>query len=323
MIHLSQLFENEDNFKIEFDNIIYKDLTNNLINILTKTPTEEDKIKEIDTNYLKKECFDLLLKILSSNKQLLENYKAENDSKKDEIIKLFNVKFMENESKTKDIFIKNISNSIEIAENNQNKNYLEFLSKIVNNLLDKLINPGNTIEEETKNEKNQFTPDNSFFELYNQLHKLNSDSNNNKSINNESSLKIYELIMKSISNSNYKTKFFLSLLQLLNLHISNNEELKSQILLSEQKDGKSLYQFLFEQAMPELISNKDKKKEEDKDKELLRKTRVKDIPENKFIPIEDIKEEKKDDNEDNNLNEELNQISNEFLLNCFPNFLWK
>ena len=319
LINLSQLFENEDHFKIEFDNIIYKDLTNNLINILTKTPTEEDKIKEIDTNYFKKECFDLLLKILSSNKQLLENYKAENDSKKDEIIKLFNEKFMENESKTKDIFIKNISNSIEIAENNQNKNYLEFLSKIVNNLLDKLINPGNTIEEETKNEKNQFTPDNSFFELYNQLHKLNSDSNNNKSINNESSLKIYELIMKSISNSNYKTKIFLSLLQLLNLHISNNEELKSQILLSEQKDGKSLYQFLFEQAMPELISNKDKKKEEDKDKELLKKTRVKDIPENKFIPIEDIKEEKKDDNEDNNLNEELNQISNEFLLNCFTN----
>ena len=108
-------------------------------------------------------------------------------------------------------------------------------------------------------------------------------------------------------------------MQLLNLHISNNEELKSQILLSEQKDGKSLYQFLFEQAMPELISNKDKKKEEDKDKELLKKTRVKDIPENKFIPIEDIKEEKKDDNEDNNLNEELNQISNEFLLNCFTN----
>ena len=317
-INLSQLFE-ENDFQREFDNLSYKNLTDNLINILTKVSSDDELIKEKENN-LKKECFDLLIKILSCNKQLLENYK-ENDNKKDEIIKLFKNKISENESKNKDDFIKNIINSVTNAEHNQNKNYIEFLSKLVNNLLDTLINPGNIIEspddpsENSDKNKNKFTPDTSFFELYNHLHKINSSENNNT--NNESLIKIYELIMKHISNSTYQNKSFLSFLQLLNLQMTSNEELKTEILFKTQEDGKNLINFLIEQAMPELQS-KEEPKEEIKKDELIKKEDSTN-KDNKFILIENIKEEKPEDNDKENIKQELNQISNDLLLNCFNN----
>ena len=156
------------------------------------------KIPKEKINNLKKECFDLLIKILSCNKQLIESYKNENETENKEIINLFIDKFTENESQNKELFIQNIKNSVEIAEKNGNKNYIEFLSKLVNNLLDSLINSEN--KSESKNDKNQFVPDNSFFDLYNHLQELNSVEKNDNIIN-ESALKIYELITKNISDS--------------------------------------------------------------------------------------------------------------------------
>ena len=92
--NLSQFLEEFD-FRKEFENLSYKNLADNLIKILTKTPSEssskeenKEKIEEKENN-LKKECFDLFIEILSSNKKLLENYKDEKDIQKNEINKLF------------------------------------------------------------------------------------------------------------------------------------------------------------------------------------------------------------------------------------------
>ena len=197
--NLSQFLEEFD-FQKEFENLSYKNLADNLIKILIKTPSEssskeenKEKIEEKENN-LKKECFDLFIEILSSNKKLLENYKDEKDIQKNEINKLFINKFTDNESKNKDIFIKSIINSLKNAEKNQNTNYIEFLSKLVNNLLGNLLNPEN--KADSQNDTIQFAPDNSFFELYNHLHKLKSVDNKNTL--NESTLKIYDLIIKNI-----------------------------------------------------------------------------------------------------------------------------
>ena len=321
--NLAQFFKEYD-FQKEFENLSYKNLANNLIKILTKTPSNNSEAKENEEdinekeNNLKKECIDLLIKILSTNKQLLENYKGENDSPKKEVIKLFIDKFTENNSKNKEIFIKSIIISVKNAEKNQNVNYIEFLSKLVNNLLDNLINPEN--QTESQKDKNQFTPDNSFFELYNNLHKFKIEENKNTL--NESALKIYELIIKNIENSTYQNKLFLSLLHLLNLQISSNEEIKEDILFKEQKDGKNLFNFLFQHAMPELLTLEEDKKEEEKEELISSETDMNsdniDYSKEKFILLENIKEEKKDESNDN-LTEELSQICNEFLLNCFNN----
>ena len=127
--NLSQFLEVFD-FRKEFENLSYKNLADNLIKILIKTPSEssskeenKEKIEEKENN-LKKECFDLFIEILSSNKKLLENYKDEKDIQKNEINKLFINKFTDNESKNKDIFIKSIINSLKNAEKNQNTNYI-------------------------------------------------------------------------------------------------------------------------------------------------------------------------------------------------------
>ena len=323
--NLSQFLEEFD-FRKEFENLSYKNLADNLIKILTKTPSElsskeenKEKIEEKENN-LKKECFDLFIEILSSNKKLLENYKDEKDIQKNEINKLFINKFTDNESKNKDIFIKSIINSLKNAEKNQNTNYIEFLSKLVNNLLGNLLNPEN--KADSQNDTIQFAPDNSFFELYNHLHKLKSVDNKNTL--NESTLKIYDLIIKNIEKGTYKNKLFLSLLQLLNLQISSNEEIKEKLLFTEIKDGENFFKFLFEHAMPELLTLNEEKKEElistenndtNKSEE---KEQSQSQSEDKFILLENIKEEKKDEPDDN-ITEELSQICNEFLLNCFNN----
>ena len=198
------------------------------------------------------------------------------------------------------------------------KNYIEFLSKLVNNLLDNLINPENKVD--SQNDKNQFAPDNSFFEIYNHLHKLNSADNKNTI--NESALKIYDLIITNIRNGTYKNKLFLSLLQLLNLQIPSNEEMKEKILFTEYEDGKNFFNFLFEHAMPELLTLKEEKKEEliSTENNDANNTDKKEQSqsEDKFILLENMKEEKKNEPDDN-LTEELSQICNEFILNCFNN----
>ena len=56
-------------------------------------------------------------------------------------------------------------------------------------------------------------------------------------------------------------------MQLLNLQISSNEEIKEQILFKQQKNNKNFFDFLLEHAFPELLNIKNEKsdsKEEEK-----------------------------------------------------------
>ena len=311
LFNISQIYE-EDNLINEFDNLIYKDLTNNLLNILCNINSFESEIKEKELN-LKQESFDLLIRILSCNKNILNNYEDENNSQKNEIIKLITDKFVESESSNKELFINNIITSVKNAENNNNKKYTDFLFNIVNNLLNNLINPDNN--------KINFTPDNSFFDLYSILHKSKPADNDNSNNTNESAMKIYELIMQKINNSDINNKIFLSLLKFLSLQITNNDPLKSEILFNNQQSkDKTLFDFLLEHAIPE-ITDKSNKKEANKknEEEIISLNKPKAIEESKFILLENIKEDKKDENDDDNFEEELSTISNDFLLNCFDN----
>ena len=132
------------------------------------------------------------------------------------------------------------------------------------------------------------------------------------------------MIIKNIEKGTYKNKLFLSLLQLLNLQISSNEEIKEQLLFTEIKDGENFFKFLYEHAMPELLTLNEEKKEElistenndtNKSEE---KEQSQSQSEDKFILLENIKKKKKGEPDDN-ITEELSQICNEFLLNCFNN----
>ena len=310
--NLSKLFNDFDFIK-ELDNISYIDLSNNLINYLKKS--QEIEVGKEKILLLQKECLNLLINLLSSNKKLLEEYISD-DLKKNLLGDLFINYFSENETMNKDYFIKNINQSITNAMNNKNKDYIQFLFKLANSLLDYLINSQSQSEENSKTEKKPiFIPDNKFFELYNNLFQIESENEDNKEESlkdNSHILKIYELIMKSISNIEQNKKvdinIFKALLQLLKTLIKDNDKYKNEILLRET-EGKSLLKFLIKQIKSQIESKKDKEKSLMDDE-----NETKDSNNNKFIFLEDIKEEKKDKDTSK---DEIIEISNNFVLDCF------
>ena len=310
--NLSSLL-NDIDFKTELQNISYVDLTDNLINYLIAS----QNLKEYLSENLQRECLDLLIYFLSSNKKLALEYTSKDESKKQIMLNLFKNYFSKNESKNKAYFIENLNNSIKKSKDSQSVEYLQFLFQIVNSLLDNLINSqfeSKEEKEQNNDEKNIFRPDNDFFDLYNNLYIIESESKDKKdeSIieNNSNLLKIYELIMKSIDNiqQNKKIdiKIFISLLQILKTQIKGNDKLKKEILFREE-NGKTLFNFFFEKLTSE-ISNKSKK-EEEKNYNI---TNYEKEENSKFICLENIKEEKKDSSK-----EELIEISDDFLLNSF------
>ena len=318
--NLAQLF-NDIDFRKELDNISYIDLSNNLINYLKKSQNIE--VEKEKNNALQKECLNLLINLLSYNKKLLEQYTLDDNLKKNLIGDLFINYFSENESTNKEYFIQNINQSISKAMAIQNKDYIQFLFKLINSLLDNLIHSQiNFAEASQKEKKSIFTPDNKFFELYNNLYKIEAENkdNNNEDSNKDNShiIKIYELIMKSINNieqdKKIDIKIFTSLLQLLKTQIKNNDKLKNEILFKET-DGKSLLKFLIEKIKTHIELNK-KKKEESLIDDTNETNEKEETDNSKFIFLENIEEEKKDI--DTTKDEDgLIEIYNEFILDCF------
>ena len=311
--NLSLLFP-DFNIKGELNKISYLNLVNNLINYLNNSQKKESE----NDNCLQKECLNLLINLLSSKKQLLEEYKSRNESEKDLMINLFKNYFSENESPKKAYFIQSIILSINKAKNNQNNDYIKFLFKSVNSFLDNLFNSQlEPNENEAEVETIVIIPDNTFFELYNTLYKIiseNKDESEETQKENSLILKTYDLLMKFIDNleqgKKVDIKIFLSLLKLLEAPIKEDQKLKDEILFKET-NGRSLYDFLLKKSISQF------KKEEKKEEESLIDTDSNENNDNegnnKFICLENLKEEKKDDKS----NEELIDICNKFMLKCF------
>ena len=315
--NLSSLFP-DFNIKEEFNKISFLNLVNNLIIYLNDSPKKENESENENDNCLQKECLNLFINLLSSKKQLLEEYKSRNETEKDLMINLFKNYFSEVESPRKIYFIQSIILSINKAKNNQNNDYIKLLFTSVNSFLDNLFNSQlepneNEAEEKTKT----IIPDNTFFELYNSLYKIISENKNeSEDTQKENSLvlKIHDLLMKFIDNleqgKKVDIKIFLSLLKLLEAPIKEDQKLKDKILFKET-NGKTLYDFLLKKSTSHF------QKEEKKEEESLIDTDSNENNENesnnKFICLDNLKEEKKDDTS----NEELIDISNKFMLKCF------
>jgi len=306
--NLSLLFP-DINVKEELNKISYLDLANNLINYLNDSQKNEN-----DDDCLQKECLNLLINLLSSKNQLLEEFTSRDETKKNLMINLFKNYFSGKESPNKTNFIQSITLSINKANNNKSNNYLEFLFKLINSLLDSLFNSQQEADEgEPAEKKDVFTPDDTFFSLYNNLYKIiseNKDNREGEQKENSTTFKIYDLLMKIIDNiekgKKVDIKIFISLLKLLDVPIQEDPKLKNEILFKET-NGKSLYGFLLQKSISQF------KKEEKKEESLIDTDNNENEENNKFICLENLKEEKKEDNS----NEELIEISNKFILKCF------
>ena len=301
--NISSLFTDVD-FKKEINNLSYLNLVNNLINYLISK-------KECD-NQLNRGCLDLLINLLSSNKQLLEEYTSKDEKKKQIMIDMFKTYFSDNESSIKDYFVQNLTQSINKAKNTQKNDYIQFLFQLVNSFLENVINTQMNDEETTSNKDNNFILDNTFFDLYNSLYNIISENKDNESSNKNTFLfKIHELIMKSLNNIEQKKKvdmkLFMSLLQILKTQMKGNDQIKNEILF-KKVNGYSFFEFLLKKTIDEI--NENNKKEES-----LRDNNDNDDKEeeSRYICLENIMEEKKEDNSD----KELIEISNEFLSECF------
>ena len=158
-------------------------------------------------------------------------------------------------------------------------------------------------------------PDNTFFDLYNNLYKIKSSNKDKESSSDNSHLlKIYELVMKNVNNikegKKVNMKIFISLLQLLKTQIKENDHLKNELLFKET-EGNILFNFLLETITSQL-NNTNKKEESLIDSDNNDIYEEENNKKNKFICLDDIKEEKKDDTS----NEDLIEISNEFIYDC-------
>ena len=312
--NLSLLFP-DINVKEELNKISYLDLANKLINYLNDSQKKENESQN-DDDCLQKECLNLLINLLCSKNQLLEEFTSRDENKKNLMINLFRNYFSRKESPNKTHFIQSIALSINKANNNQKYNYILFLFKLVNSLLDNLFNSQIETDEGESTEKDVFTPDDTFFNLYNNLYKIISENKDNREDSQKENsivFKIYDLLMKIIDNiekgKKVDIKIFISLLKLLEAPIKENQKLKNEILFKET-NGKSLYEFLLKKSISQF------KKEGKKEESLIdtdNNENNENEENNKFICLENLKEEKKEDNSD----EELIEISNKFILKCF------
>ena len=324
--NLSSLFADVD-IKTELDSISYFDLSKNLINYLIKK-------KHLNENKeLKNKCLDFLIDLLSSKKQLLDEYTSADENKFQILNELFKNSFSGANDTNKEYFINKIYDSLQKAVQNGHDKYIFLLYQISNSLLDNLLNFTSESSEDSNN-SNELSLDNKFFDLYNLLSKLVNNLKRKEKpadeisakieTTNENSFleKVYNLLMKSLNEStdekkNFDAKILLGLFKLFNIILKDNNELKNEILF-KNTDGQTLFELLFNkfknQVKADSSSNEDNQacsyniisqndNEEKSQKE-----------EEKFICLETIKEEKK---EDTKSIEELNELCYEFILNYF------
>ena len=342
---LSSLFDEID-FKLELNCISYHELLDNLINYLTtfinkESKKEKEKVsdKELE-NIFNRKCLELLIDLLSTKNQLIE-FTSSDENKKNMINDLFKNNFSK-DSDNKSHFINYINHSIKMAILNKNNEYILLLYQIANSLLDNLLNFQTETEEGQNQNKIIFSPDSTFFELYNHLYKLakiikNEENTPNENIissdlNKENSFleKIYNLLMKGLIDTNkdeekrMDSKLLLSLFKLFNISLKNDEKIKNELLF-KKNEGKTLFDLLFQKCLSQINGGSNNDESNDNDFSIQNEEQNKETKEDKFICLETLKVEKK---EDNSSKEELNELINDFFLNYFkesknPNLISK
>jgi len=331
---LSLLLKDFD-FTSELNSISYLDLINNLINYLIDSKINDDEQENNMKSLLYKICLDLLIDLFSLKKQILLKDISNNESTKKVIIELFKNNFSKNDSKMQKYFIEKIKQSIEKSIKNQSNDYILFLFEILNSLLDNLLNFGNNQSDKDKKDE-VFFPGQTFFELYNNLYKMvseikNKDENKENQENSENKInvtdldnansfvtKLYSILMKAFTltqdggDKKVDDKILLSLLKLFIILIKDDEKLRNEILF-KSTEGKTLFDLLFNRCISQFGDNNKNGDENN----LISKNEDGNQEENKedkFICLETLKKEEK---VDNSSKEELNEMCNEFVLECF------
>ena len=325
--NLSSLI-NDIDIKAELNNISYIDLSKNLINYLIKE-NNTDENKEINNK-----CLEFLIDLLSSEKQLLNEYYSAEGKEIEILNDLFKNNFSGKNANNKEYFINIIYQSIQKAVQGENDKYILLLYQISNTLLDNLLNFTSESSEESNN-INELSLDNKFFDLYNLLSKLANNIKSKIQPDNENSIKteshnenaflekVYNLLMKDLNESTDEkekkcdAKIVLGLFKLFVISLKDNNELKNEFLFRET-GGQSLFELLFNKCQNIIKSDSSNSDENQSNSYNIwsqndnEENNEKD--DNKFICLETIKEEKK---EDTKSIEELNEFCNEFILNCF------
>ena len=266
---------------------------------------------------------------------------------------------MEKDSEKSKYFINKISISKNKAIKNKNNNYIIFLYKLSNSLLNSLIETQSQLDtEETEEKIEVFTPQVEFFDLYSELNKLvdtisikvePSVENNEilikekeKEKDNESENfvnKIYRLLMKELTESqnkeenNSKNRVILNLLKLFEISVNNDETKKNEILLLKDSNTKSsLFDLIYEKYISILSKKSGEKNNKNDSKELIPKS----FEEEKQPELDNnnnndnntdsendkfisLEEIKEPKKEDNSLTEELHKYYGELIYNIFKN----
>ena len=325
--NLSSLI-NDIDIKTELNNISYIGLSKNLIKYLIKE-NKTDENKEFNNK-----CLEFLIDLLSSEKQLLNEYYSAEGNEIEILNDLFKNKFSGKNANNKEYFINIIYQSIQKAVQGENDKYILLLYQISNSLLDNLLNFKSESSEESNN-INELSLDNKFFDLYNLLSKLANKIKSKVQPDNENSIKteshnenaflekVYNLLMKDLNISTDEkekkcdAKIVLGLFKLFIFSLKDNNELKNEFLFRET-GGQSLFELLFNRCQNIIKSDSSNSDENQSNSYNIwseydnEENNEKD--DNKFICLETIKEEKK---EDTKSIEELNELCNEFILNCF------
>ena len=324
---LSNLLKDFD-YQSELNKVSYSEIVKNIFNLISKGNKTEKSNTNFDKVYL-----NLLLDLLSTNSELFNEYNND-EQKKQQMISIFKKLFSDKDKEKSQFFIKYIDEKLKssIEEQNYNNNYIKFLYKLCNSLLNSLITDQSKIEnqEENKNlEKAEaFTPQPEFFDLYNDLNKIvetlvkeNKIAQNEKDDENESfSNKVYDLLMKELiednnkDEENTKNKRILNFLKLLEISVGGDEEKINEILLEKDKTKNlSLFDIIYKKYLS-ILNNKPGDNKNDESNELISKseetTNMNNDEDDKFILLEEIKRAKE---EDNSSTEELNKYYSEIV----------
>ena len=325
---LSQLLKDFD-YQKELNDVSYSDLVNNIFIYLNKEKKENKK------NNFDIICLNLLIDLLSTKKDLFNEYYT-NEEKKEKMKKLFIKLFSDNDKEKSKFFINYLDKKKNTAMANENYNYIIFLYKLCNSLLNNLITVQSQLEEKDDKEKIEiFTPQSEFFDLYNNLNQsvenlVNAKIMTKNEIENESesfSNKIYDLLMKELTSDNKednstKNKIILNFLKLLEISVNKDENKTNAILLEKNKTSNvSLFDLIYQKYFSTLCSKGGGEKNSTEDHtELISKSEDENKTDkneneenNKFILLEEIKQTKP---EDDSINEELNKYYSEIIFNA-------
>ena len=290
-------------YKAELDKISFVDLINNLLNYLnSKNNKDNMNIK------FNRASLNLVIDLLSSKKDLFLEYLS-NEDNKNKLMNLFKKNISNKDKEYSLNFLIDINNSSLKALRSKNYNYIKFLYKLSNSLLNNLISVKSDINNEEKTGEEIFTPNDEFFELYNLLNKLMEDIkklegddnaiNTSETEENESfANKVYNLLMKelnevqNINETNEKNKNILNLLKLFDVSVKSDSNKKAEILFNKNKSYRdmSLFDLILKKYISILkkqIQPEKSEKSEKKISQLMQDEEIKKI--DQLVPDEEIK----------------------------------